>query len=408
MSRIFIFIILLILVEFYAFWAIKRVFKSKRIVAAYLLASVLIIVYFGYSIFGFSTDAGQTQHSLMVLSYLLLYSLTKVTITTLLLVEDVVRLLQILYNFFFRKNHPKMIPSRRKFVSQLALGIAAIPFFSILYGIFEGKYNFKVIRKAVFFDDLPDNFEGLKVLQLSDIHCGSFDNRDKIEYAVDLINQQEFDVLVFTGDLVNNFGHEMEPWIDTFKKIKTPKYGKYSVLGNHDYGEYTIWKNEVEKQQNFDEIKSMHEKIGFELLLNQSIYLENKSDKIAIVGVENWGHRFYKKGDLNKASANLTHEDFKILLSHDPSHFDLEVKNHPKNFQLTLSGHTHGLQFGVEVPNIFKWSPIQYIYKHWAGLYRDAGKFLYVNRGFGFHAYSGRVGIWPEITVLELKKALKS
>ncbi len=408
MSRIFIFIILIILIEFYAFWAIKRVFKSKRIVALYLICSGLIIAYFVYSISGFSTDAGQTQHSLMVLSFLLLYSLTKVTITTLLLVEDVVRLFQTLYNFFFRKGQPKMIPSRRKFVSQMALGIAAIPFFSILYGIFEGKYNFKVIRKAVFFDDLPDSFEGLKVLQLSDIHCGSFDNRDKIEYAIDLINQQEFDVLVFTGDLVNNFGREMEPWIDTFKKIKNPKYGKYSVLGNHDYGEYTIWETQAEKEENFEQIKDMHQKIDFRLLLNENIYLENQSERIAIVGVENWGHRFHKKGDLNKASENLTREDFKILLSHDPSHFDLEAKNHPKNFQLTLSGHTHGLQFGVEVPNIFKWSPIQYIYKHWAGLYREAGKFLYVNRGFGFHAYSGRVGIWPEITVLELKKAQKS
>lgn len=408
MSRLFVIFFLFILVELYAFWAIRRVFRSKKIIALYIVCSFLIVAYFAYSILGFSRDVGQTQHSLMVLSFLLLYSLTKVTITTLLLVEDIFRLFETGYNFVFRKDKEKMIPSRRKFVSQLALGIAAIPFFSILYGIFEGKYNFKVIRKAVFFDDLPDSFEGLKVLQISDIHCGSFDNQDKIEYAIDLINEQEFDILVFTGDLVNNFAHEMNPWIETFKKIKKTKFGKYSILGNHDYGEYTVWKSAADKQENFEKIKALHQKIDFKLLLNENVYLENQSERIAVIGVENWGHRFHKKGNLNKASENLEPEDFKILLSHDPSHFDLEVKTHPKNFQLTLSGHTHGMQFGVEVPNIFKWSPIQYIYKHWAGLYRDSGKFLYVNRGFGFHAYSGRVGIWPEITVLELKKTQKS
>lgn len=406
--RLVFIIIIFLLVETYSFFAIKRVFHSRKAIVTYTVCSLLIVIYFIYTISGFNRFAGQSQHSLIVLAFLLLYLLTKATVSTFLLMEDLYRMFALVYNYFFRKENQKMIPSRRKFISQVALGVAAIPFFSILYGIFEGKYNFKVIKKAVFFDDLPDSFDGLKVMQLSDIHCGSFDNKEKIEYAIDLINQQEFDILLFTGDLVNNFAEEMNPWAENFRQIKNPKYGKYSVLGNHDYGEYTIWTSDSDKQKNFEDIKKLHHQIGFNLLLNEAVYLEKNTDKIAIVGVENWGNNFKKAGDLNKASENLSQEDFKILLSHDPSHFELEVKNHPKNFQLTLSGHTHGLQFGVEIPDVFKWSPVQYVYKHWAGLYRDSGKFLYVNRGFGFHAYSGRVGIWPEITVLELKKNQKS
>lgn len=405
-SRLILIIIIFVLVEIYCFFAIKRLFKSKRAVVIYTVSSLLIIFYFIYTFSGFDRSAGQNQHSLLVSAFLLLYLLTKVTVSTFLMVEDIYRIFAGVYNYFFRKENEKIIPSRRKFVSQIALGIAAVPFFSVLYGIFEGKYNFKVIKKAVFFDDLPNSFDGFKVLQISDVHCGSFDNKEKIEYAINLINEQDFDVLVFTGDLVNNFAREMHPWIETFRKIKNPKYGKFSVLGNHDYGEYAIWKSEIDKQKNFEEIKDLHRQIGFRLLLNENEILTKDSDSIAIAGVENWGHtlRFQRLGDLEKASENLKPEDFKILLSHDPSHFDVQVKTHPKNFQLTLSGHTHGLQFGVEIPNVFKWSPVQYIYKHWADLYRDSGKFLYVNRGFGFHAYSGRVGIWPEITVLELKK----
>ncbi len=406
-SQLILVIIIFVLIEIYCFFAIKRLFKSKRAVTFYTVSSLLIILYFIYEFSQFDRSTGQNQHSLLVSAFLLLYLLTKVTVSTFLIVEDIWRIFSGIYNYFFRKENNTIIPSRRKFVSQIALGVAAIPFFSILYGIFEGKYNFKVIKKAVFFDDLPESFDGFRILQISDVHCGSFDNKEKIEYAINLINEQDFDVLVFTGDLVNNFAWEMKPWTETFNKIKNPKYGKFSILGNHDYGEYAIWKSEIDKQKNFEEIKDLHRQIGFRLLLNENKVLNKDSDSIAIVGVENWGHtlRFQRLGDLDKASENLNSEDFKILLSHDPSHFDIQVKTHPKNFQLTLSGHTHGLQFGVEIPDVFKWSPIQYIYKHWAGLYRDAGKFLYVNRGFGFHAYSGRVGIWPEITVLELKKS---
>lgn len=408
MYKLFFIITLLLVIEIYANLALKVAFQSKQVFIISIIISLLIHGFFVYEFFSFDRRVGQTQYTLTLLSLLVLYLAIKLFMALPLLIEDLYRALKTIFNFFANSSTTQMMPSRRRFISQMALGITAIPLFSVLYGIFEGKYNFKVIKKAVFFDDLPDSFDGLRVLQISDLHCGSFDNKEKIEYAVELINQQDFNLLVFTGDMVNNFASEMHPWIETFNKIKKPKYGKYSVLGNHDYGEYTIWDSTAEKEKNFQEIKDLHGKIGFKLLLNENVYIENNTDKIAVVGVENWGHNFKKTGDLNKASERLSQQDFKILLSHDPSHFDLEVKNHPKNFQLTLSGHTHGMQFGVEIPAVLKWSPVQYVYRYWAGLYRDSGKFLYVNRGFGFHAYSGRVGIWPEITILELKKTDKS
>jgi predicted MPP superfamily phosphohydrolase len=204
--------------------------------------------------------------------------------------------------------------------------------------------------------------------------------------------------------MVNNYADEAEGWQPYFQNLKA-KYGKFSVLGNHDYGEYIQWPSKEAKIENFEAIKKIHSRIDFELLLNENKALVKNNDTLFIVGVENWGHNFKKAGDLIKASEGLRPSDFKILLSHDPSHWEYEVKNHPLNFHLTLSGHTHGLQFGFEIPGIFKWSPVQYVYKQWAGSYEHDEKFLYVNRGFGFHAYPGRVGIWPEITVIKLKKA---
>jgi predicted MPP superfamily phosphohydrolase len=297
-----------------------------------------------------------------------------------------------------------MMPDRRKFISQIALGLAAVPFLSLIYGIFEGKYNFKVIKQTVFFPDLPDAFDGFRITQISDVHSGSFDNPEKINYAIDLINEQEADMILFTGDIVNTHAKEMHPWLETFNRIKEYKYGKFSILGNHDYGEYVTWPSEKQKDENFQEIKGLYGKIGFKLMLNEHTYIQKGDDKIALIGVENWGVNFKKAGDLNKASENVHQDDFKVLMSHDPSHWEAEIKEHPKNFHLTLSGHTHGMQFGIEIPGYFKWSLAQYIYKQWAGLYENVGRYVYVNRGFGFHAYPGRVGIMPEITVIELKK----
>lgn len=299
--------------------------------------------------------------------------------------------------------------SRRKFIKNISLAIGAIPFLAIVHGIWKGRYNFKVINHTLAFKDLPKAFHGFRILQISDIHSGSFDNKEKIEYAIDLINQQEADILLFTGDIVNTKADEFYPWVETFKKIKRFPFGKFSVLGNHDYGEYISWPSNQEKEANFKAIKELHPNIDFQLLCNENVSIDKEGENLKIIGVENWGKNFKQAGDLNKASVGIRKEDFKILMSHDPSHWEMEVKNHPNDYHLTLSGHTHGLQFGIEIPGFIKWSPVQYIYKQWAGIYSNKERYINVNRGFGYHAFPGRVGIWPEITVIELQnKELQS
>ena len=296
------------------------------------------------------------------------------------------------------------LPDRRRFLSLIAVGIAAIPFGALLYGMYKGKYNFKVLKYDLAFDDLPDGFDGYRITQISDIHSGSFDNRKMIEYGVDLINAQKGDVLLFTGDMVNNMTSEMLPWADLFSTLEA-KDGKFSVLGNHDYGDYIPWETEKAKQQNLEDLKNLQRQMGFDLLLNEHRYLQRGEDKIALIGVENWGKGGFKKaGDLKKAASQINADDFKILMSHDPSHWEMEVINDAYHYHLTLSGHTHGMQFGIEIPGWIKWSPVKWRYPYWAGIYKQMGQFINVNRGFGFLGYPGRVGIWPEITVITLRK----
>jgi predicted MPP superfamily phosphohydrolase len=403
--RIVLLFLFLFVVEIYAYQVVRTLVKTKAVLVSYQIISALLLVFIVYSFTQFDRSIGQTSQTMRTMGLLLLVYLPKIILTLVLFGEDIFRIGAGSVNHFAKFNDSvDFLASRRKFVSQLGLGLAAIPFLSLLYGETIGKYNYKVIKQRIFFPDLPDAFDGFTITQISDIHSGSFDNPEKINYAIDLVNEQNSDMILFTGDIVNTHAKEMHPWIDTFKKIKAHKYGKYSVLGNHDYGEYISWPSEAAKEENFQNIKNLYGQIDFKLLLNEHTLIEKGTDKIALVGVENWGHNFKKVGDINLASANLTKEDFKILMSHDPSHWDYEVKNHEKNFHLTLSGHTHGMQFGIEIPGVIKWSPIQYIYKQWAGLYENMGRYIYINRGFGFHAYSGRVGIMPEITVIELKK----
>lgn len=405
MIRWIIALVVFLAVEFYAFQAFRAVTKIRWVLIAYVLISLFILFYIIYSFTQFDRSVGQNKQSLFAIGLLLVVYVPKIVLTFVMFGEDLFRLAAGGVNYFVN-NDPGIsnIPSRRKFVSQIALALAAIPFASLIYGIFEGKYNFKVIKQTVFFPDLPDAFDGFRITQISDVHSGSFDNPEKISYAIDLINEQKSDMILFTGDIVNTHAKEMYPWLDTFNKIRKHEFGKYSVLGNHDYGEYVTWPSQHLKDKNFENIKKLYGQIGFDLLLNEHIFIKKGDDKIALVGVENWGHNFKKAGDLGKASEGLSEKDFKVLMSHDPSHWEYEIKKDPKHFQLTLSGHTHGLQFGIEIPGVFKWSPVQYVYKQWAGLYENIGRYVYVNRGLGFHAYPGRVGIWPEITVLELKK----
>ena len=406
--RLLFFCLFLLIIEIYAYQAIKTLIKMKWVLLAYSAVSLLLLVFILYSFTQFDRSVGQTKQTMFTMGLMLVVYLPKIVITVILLGEDVFRLTAGAINYFIDNNsNADFLPSRRKFVSQIGLGLAAVPFLSLIYGIFEGKYNYKVIKQPIYFPDLPEAFNGFTITQISDVHSGSFDNPEKISHAIDLINEQNSDMILFTGDIVNTHAKEMYPWIESFNKIRNHKYGKYSVLGNHDYGEYVTWPSQTAKDENFEDIKKLYGQIGFSLLLNEHTFIERDGEKIAIVGVENWGHNFKQAGDLNKAAKNLTKEDFKILMTHDPSHWDKIVQHDEKHFHLTLSGHTHGMQFGVEIPGFIKWSLAQYVYKQWAGLYENLGRYVYVNRGFGFHAYPGRVGIMPEITVIQLIKGEK-
>lgn len=397
-------IAILLLLEIYALQAFRTLFPRFKVTIVYALISLIV---YGFTIGSFYMKVeggtfGQPRGYFMGL-FLSLLTL-KLVIIAVICFEDIVRICQYLFQKIFDTSSAQF-PSRRKFVSTIALGLGAIPFAGILYGMVKGRYNYKVLNYKLAFRDLPSAFEGLKILQISDIHSGSFDNKAKVEYGIELINQQDADVIFFTGDLVNNLASEMDDWIESFSKIKA-RYGVFSILGNHDYGDYHNWESQTEKQANFDALLKVHEEMGWQMLRNANTSIEKDGQKLHIIGVENWGSGGFKQaGDIEKASKDLSDKDFKILLSHDPSHWNEIVKEHPKHFQLTLSGHTHGMQFGIEIPGWFKWSPVQYRYKQWAGIYNYKNRLINVNRGFGYLAYPGRVGIWPEITVIELKSA---
>ena len=401
--RLAILLVIIVALELYAFQALKTVSKSKIVRYSWVVVSLIAYINFSYVAITYDRTLGQTPQFQMAIGIMLTVLLPKLVVLIAMFGEDVYRSVLKLFSVI-SSNKPNSFTGRRKFISQLALGIAAIPFAAFIYGIIQGKYNYKVLKYQLRFKDLPDAFDGFTITQISDIHSGSFTNREKIQYGVDLINEQKSDLMLFTGDIVNNKADEMDNWIDVFSQLKA-KEGKYSILGNHDYGDYMDWKDPQDKINNFQDVKRIHEKIGFDLLLDEHRYLEKDGQKIALVGVENWGKGFNQAGDLEKASANINKDDFKILMSHDPSHWEHVVKKDDFNYQLTLSGHTHGLQMGIEIPGWFKWSPSKFAYKQWAGLYEEYGRYINVNRGFGYHAFPGRVGIWPEITVIELKKA---
>lgn len=370
-----------------------------------LLTTLFVLAFMVYNFYFFDRRVGQTPIFMWSVGFFILNFLPRLFFFVFFALEDLVRIFGWTKNRALKKpkDNGKYIPERRKFIFQIAMAVTAIPFFGIIHGMTIGKFNYKLIRHKLQLKYLPKSFNGFKILHITDIHSGSLDNQEKIEGAIKLINQQEFDILLFTGDIVNNFHWEMDNWISVFQKIKKAPYGNFAILGNHDYGEYSDWDSEEAKQENFEKIKEIWPKLGFELLLNENRIIEKNGEKIALIGVENWGANFIQRGDLSLASQGIPKEMFKILMSHDPSHWELEVKNHPNRYDLTLAGHTHGTQFGIEVPSLgLKWSPAQYVYKQWAGFYEHKGRVINVNRGFGYHFFPGRVGIWPEITCIEL------
>ena len=407
MSRFLIILCLIyIILAVYGFFGFKTLVKKKWTHIVYGVLFLGALVLFAIKLMAYIPGKALPPNTAITGGIFFSFLMFGLVLGFFLLLEDIIRL----FSYGYKKivglsdGEAAYFPSRRKFVSVIGLGLAALPFGALLYGMYKGKYNYKVLKYELAFDDLPDAFDGYQITQISDIHSGSFDDRDKVAYGIDLINQQKSDVILFTGDMVNNKTEEMEPWADLFGMLKADD-GVYSVLGNHDYGDYVSWESDASKAKNLQDLKDLQAKMGFDLLLDSHRYIERNGEKIALVGVENWGRgRFKKAGDLEKAKKGIDKDDFKILMSHDPSHWEDVVINDDYFFHLTLSGHTHGMQFGIEIPGFIKWSPAKWRYKYWAGVYKELGQFINVNRGFGFLGYPGRFGIWPEISVITLKK----
>lgn len=405
MLRWIVFLVIYAALGFYTLQALKTAIRYPWVHYLFMVVALVVIGNFMYQ-FTVGEEPGRVLSRQKSYAFGLLLAVLAFQFITIIFLfsEDIFRLITAAYQRVSGNSAAFTLPQRRRFLSLLGLGIAALPFGALLYGMYKGKYNFKVLKYTMEYEDLPNAFDGYQITQISDVHSGSFDNRNKIKYAIDLINQQKSDLLLFTGDMVNNKSEEMHPWKDLFATLKA-KDGKFSVLGNHDYGDYVEWVSVAAKQQNLEDLKALQREIGFDLLLNENRFIEKDGKRLALIGVENWGKGGFKKaGDLQKAKKGIDKNDFKILMTHDPSHWEEEVIPDDYHYHLTLSGHTHGMQFGIEIPGWFKWSPVKWRYKQWAGIYEEMGQFINVNRGFGFLGYPGRVGIWPEITVITLKK----
>ncbi len=327
----------------------------------------------------------------------------KLFATVFLLLDDIRRGIVWLVNIFPFVEEDRST-SRSDFMQKSALIAGAIPIATMSFGVISGAHDYRVRKRIVSSPNLPKAFDGIRIAQISDIHTGSFFNKTAVEGGVDMLNAQKPDIAFFTGDLVNNKSEEAKDYLDIFKKVNAP-LGVYSVMGNHDYGDYTEWSSEAAKQKDIKNLHEMHDYMGYDLLLNENRTIKVDGEEIAILGCENWGAgRFSKYGDMSKTIIGTEEKPYKILLSHDPSHWDAQIRpNHP-DIDLMLAGHTHGMQFGIEIGD-FRWSPAQYRYKQWADLYQQGNQSLYVNRGYGYIGYPGRIGILPEITILELKRA---
>ncbi|MFL2996424.1 MAG: metallophosphoesterase [Cytophagales bacterium] len=328
--------------------------------------------------------------------------ISKLVALPFLLFDDLRRL--IIYLFTKKESSSNNKISRSKFLSISASLAYGLPITSLSYGILSNNvYDYRVKRRNISFNNLPKAFEGIKVCHISDIHVGSLKNRLAVRGGIDMIINEKPDIILFTGDLVNDRASELKGWGDDLSKIKAP-LGVFSVLGNHDYGEYADWKDNNAKNKNFNDLLNSQKEFGWNLLRNENTNIEVDGERLNIIGVENWASsRFQQYGDLDSAYKGIDEENFKLLMSHNPSHWNAEVTNNFKDIDLTLSGHTHGLQYGIDIGK-FRFSPVRLAYKQWADLYSSNDQFIYVNRGFGFMGYPGRVGILPEITILELNR----
>ena len=402
-----------LLLDWYVFAGLKTFTKDwkslrsrKLIPFGYLVLTIGVLVLLLAGMSSFRTPKGMTPYHEWVLSIFIAFLISKIFFVLVLFIGDLTRFLYGIIRYFVKpksKTKEPFFPARRRFVSEIAILVAAVPLSSLFYGMLKGKYDFKLHKQTLFFDDLPEAFDGFTITQISDIHSGSFDNTEAVQRGIEMAKAQKSDLFVFTGDLVNNAAWEIEPYLSHFSQLRAP-YGQFSILGNHDYGDYVQWNSEAEKAANLERLKQHHKTLGYRLMLDENVVLEKDGQNISLIGVQNWGRGFIQIGNLDKALVGVPEDAFKILLSHDPTHWEEKVRFHPTTVQLTLAGHTHGAQFGVETAG-FRWSPVQYRYLDWAGLINEKNRYLYVNRGFGFLAFSGRLGIWPEVTVITLKKS---
>lgn len=409
MTRFIFLMIILLIVDLLAFQAVRSMLgssgKTVRIVT-YIIYWLIPVFTFAYLI-GFTMGWIEQfpkgiKLTLRALIFILYFA--KVLIAAIILMDDLRRLVFGALNLGFKDW--KLSTERSRWMAYIALALGAIPIFSLTYGMARNPYRYQLLKNKLRIQNLHPDLIGLKIIQISDLHSGSFLLREPVERSVTIINKQQPDIVFFTGDLVNSTAAEMEPFMEMFSRINAP-LGVYSVLGNHDYGDYHHWSSPAEKTKNFEHLKSIHKDLGWNLLLNEHRQIPVKESILNVIGVENYSAhlRFPRYGDLAKATEGMHGGEFNILLSHDPSHWEFQVLKSFKNIHLTLSGHTHGFQFGVEIPGFIKWSPIQYMYKQWAGLYEIDSQYLYVNRGLGYLGYPGRVGILPEITLLTLEAA---
>jgi len=410
MLRLLLLLVIIIAIDIYAFQAVRTLIQSwnpplrNLIYGIFWTVPVLAI---GYFLLTNLSDFSATYKNLAVYLRTLLFIayLSKLLLLPLLLIDDVRRLATMAFNGLNPEGNTLSRIDRSRFLTQVGLLLGSLPFISLTYGIIRNPYRYKVFRKEVEIEDLPEALDGLRIVQISDIHSGSFTFREPVKNAIDLINRENADLVLFTGDMVNSVAKEMEPFVGIFDKVRA-RHGVFSVLGNHDYGDYHHWPNPEAKAANLRQLESIQKRLGWQLLRNENRILEIEGHSVGVIGVENFSThpRFPQYGDLDKAYRGAEGNFLKILLSHDPSHWQHEVVSKFRDIDLTFSGHTHGMQFGVEIPGWVRWSPIQYMYEEWAGLYRRGKQYLYVNRGLGFIGYPGRVGILPEITSLVLRK----
>jgi uncharacterized protein len=372
----------------------------KIVLISYIVISAIFFV--GAILYNFLDPEQFKALRIVLFAGFFILLISKIFSILFLLIDDLRRGFTALINLFPQRESAPFDASRSKFMSNAAIIAGAAPFAAMSFGILSGAHDYRVRKKTLMLKNLPKSFDGIRIAQISDIHTGSFFNKTAVSGGVDMLNDQKADIVFFTGDLVNNQSDEAKPYLDIFKKVKAPM-GVFSTMGNHDYGDYNSWSTQAEKQKDIAQLHEMHRYMGWDIMLNENRVITQGSDQLAILGLENWGEgRFSKYGNMGQTIKGVEEVPFKILLSHDPSHWDAEVRKDYSDIDLTLAGHTHGMQFGVEIGD-FRWSPSQYIYKRWADLYQEEDQFLYVNRGYGFIGYPGRVGILPEITVLELK-----